>query len=51
MSTSELKRFVRDLTEQSFFMATYYLFFPFLICEVKCGAAALDVADRQMLTA
>jgi hypothetical protein len=31
----------------SFFMATYYMYFPFLICEVKCGAAALDVADRQ----
>lgn len=31
----------------SFFMATYYMYFPFLACEVKCGAAALDVADRQ----
>jgi hypothetical protein len=28
-------------------MATYYMYFPFLACEVKCGAAALDVADRQ----
>ncbi|KAK7219654.1 hypothetical protein V2G26_007657 [Clonostachys chloroleuca] len=28
-------------------MGTYYLYFPFLTCEVKCGAAALDVADRQ----
>ena len=25
----------------------YYMYFPFLTCEVKCGAAALDVADRQ----
>lgn len=33
--------------DQSFFMATYYMFFPFLAGEVKCGAAALDVADRQ----
>ncbi|KAK0707246.1 hypothetical protein B0T21DRAFT_405265 [Apiosordaria backusii] len=33
--------------DQSFFMATYYMYFPFLACEVKCGAAALDVADRQ----
>ncbi|KAF2005443.1 hypothetical protein P154DRAFT_338111 [Amniculicola lignicola CBS 123094] len=33
--------------DQSFFMATYYMYFPFLTCEVKCGAAALDVADRQ----
>lgn len=31
----------------SFFMATFYMYFPFLTCEVKCGAAALDIADRQ----
>ena len=29
------------------FMATYLMYFPFLSCEVKCGAAALDTADRQ----
>jgi hypothetical protein len=23
------------------------MYFPFLSCEVKCGAAALDIADRQ----
>jgi len=28
-------------------MATYYMYFPFLTCEVKCGASALDIADRQ----
>lgn len=33
--------------DQSFFMATYYMLFPFLTNEVKCGAQALDVADRQ----
>lgn len=33
--------------DQSFFMATFYMYFPFLTCEVKCGAAALDIADRQ----
>jgi hypothetical protein len=33
--------------DQSFFMATYYMYFPFLTCEVKCGAAALEIADRQ----
>lgn len=33
--------------DQSFFMATYSMYFPFLTCEVKCGTAALDVADRQ----
>lgn len=43
----KLQPFVGELTDQSYFMATYYLYFPFLTCEVKCGAAALDVADRQ----
>jgi hypothetical protein len=33
--------------DQSFFMATYLMHFPFLTCEVQCGAAALDIADRQ----
>ncbi|POR31095.1 Hypothetical protein TPAR_08665 [Tolypocladium paradoxum] len=28
-------------------MATYYIYFPFLTYEVKCGAATLDIADRQ----
>ena len=28
-------------------MATYRIYFPFLICEVKCGAVALNIADRQ----
>ena len=31
----------------TYFMATTRIYFPFLICEVKCGAAALGVADRQ----
>ncbi|TLS20472.1 uncharacterized protein PpBr36_11350 [Pyricularia pennisetigena] len=33
--------------DKSLFMATYYMYFPFLTCEVKCGAGALDVTDRQ----
>ncbi|EHA58503.1 hypothetical protein MGG_08683 [Pyricularia oryzae 70-15] len=33
--------------DKSFFMATYYIYFPFLTCEVKCGAGAFDVANRQ----
>ncbi|KAL9083927.1 MAG: hypothetical protein Q9165_008334 [Trypethelium subeluteriae] len=33
--------------DESYFMATYYMYFPFLTCEVKCSAAALDIADRQ----
>jgi hypothetical protein len=44
---SKLGPFVGELTDTSFFMATYYMYFPFITCEVKCGAAALDIADRQ----
>lgn len=47
----KLKPFVGDLllqpTDFSYFMATRRMYFPFLTCEVKCGAAALDIADRQ----
>jgi hypothetical protein len=42
-----LEPFVGELTDTSFFIATYYMYFPFLTCEVKCSAAALDIADRQ----
>ena len=38
---------VGSVFDTSFFVATYRMYFPFLTCEVKCGAAALDVADRQ----
>ncbi|TWU70855.1 hypothetical protein ED733_000488 [Metarhizium rileyi] len=46
---TRLSPFIGDFIggDQSFFMATYLIYFPFLTCEVKCGAAALDVADRQ----
>jgi hypothetical protein len=40
-----LKPFIGELTDTSFFMATYYMYFPFLTCEVKCGAAALNITD------
>jgi len=46
----QLKRiepFVGGLTDTSFFMATYSMYFPFFTCETKCGAVALNVADRQ----
>ncbi|EGR52979.1 uncharacterized protein TRIREDRAFT_29115, partial [Trichoderma reesei QM6a] len=45
----KLSPFIGDLItgDQSLFMATYYMYFPFLTCEVKCGAAGLDIADRQ----
>ncbi|KAK9258595.1 hypothetical protein V1519DRAFT_316952 [Lipomyces tetrasporus] len=46
---AKLSPFLGDFIagDQSFFMGTYYMYFPFLTCEVNCGAAALDVADRQ----
>ncbi|KAL7784858.1 hypothetical protein V8C37DRAFT_395118 [Trichoderma ceciliae] len=45
----KLSPFIGDFIggDLSYFMATYYMYFPFLTCEVKCGAAALDIADRQ----
>ncbi|KAF2001131.1 hypothetical protein P154DRAFT_490438 [Amniculicola lignicola CBS 123094] len=33
--------------DMSFYMATYFMYLPFLTCEVKCGDAALNTADRQ----
>ncbi|PHH67711.1 hypothetical protein CDD82_1181 [Ophiocordyceps australis] len=46
---ARLSPFIGDLFagDKSFFMSTYSMYFPFLTCEVKCGAAALDIADRQ----
>lgn len=38
---------VGDFNDQSYFIAPWYMYFPFLTCEVTCGAAALDIADRQ----
>jgi hypothetical protein len=43
----KIQLFIGGFSEMSLFMGTYYMYFPFLTCEVKCGAAALDVADRQ----
>jgi len=43
----KLEPLVGGLDYTSFFMATYQTYFPFLTCEVKCGAVALDIADRQ----
>ena len=46
---SKLSPFLGDIIagDQSFFMATHYMYFPFLTCEVKCGDGAINVADRQ----
>ena len=43
----KLDPLIGSVYETSFFVATYRMYFPFLTCEIKCGAAALDVADRQ----
>ena len=45
----KLAPFIADFIagDKSLFIATSYMYFQFLVCEVKCGAAALDVADRQ----
>lgn len=45
----KLEPFVGEIgsTLQTYFMTTTRMYFPFLTCEVKCGASALDIADRQ----
>ncbi|KAL5118380.1 hypothetical protein ACEQ8H_003729 [Pleosporales sp. CAS-2024a] len=42
----KLAPFISDFTsgDQSYFMATYYMYFPFLTCEVT---AILEIADQQ----
>lgn len=44
----KLQPFIGNLlVDCSYFAVTYDMYFPFLTSEVKCGASALDVADRQ----
>lgn len=45
----KLEPFIGELGAkvQTYFMATTRMYFPFFTSEVKCGAAALEVADRQ----
>jgi hypothetical protein len=43
----KLQPCIGSLTDISFFVATWRVYFSSLACEVKCGAGALDVADRQ----
>ena len=43
----KLKVLVGGFADLSRFTATWRMYFPFLTCEVKCGASALDIADRQ----
>lgn len=42
-----LKPFIGGLSDESAFAAKWFMYFPFLTCEVKCGAEGLDIADRQ----
>ncbi|KAF2189940.1 hypothetical protein K469DRAFT_683286 [Zopfia rhizophila CBS 207.26] len=44
-----LEPFVGDLQDeyQSYFLATWYTFFPFLTCEAQPGGGAHDVANRK----
>ena len=44
---NKLDPLIGSVFDTSYFVATYRMYFPFLTCEVKCGAAALDIADRQ----
>lgn len=44
---NRLDPLIGSVYDTSFFVATYRMYLPFLTCEVKCGAAALDIADRQ----
>ena len=44
---NRLDPFIGTVFDTSYFVANYRMYFPFLTCEVKCGAAALDIADRQ----
>lgn len=43
----KLQPFIGSWTYVSLLMATDMIYFPFLTCEVKCGDAALETADRQ----
>lgn len=44
---SKLQPLLGDPSCLSYFRATYYMYFPFLTCEAKCGITGLDIADRQ----
>lgn len=44
---SKLSPYIGGLYDASFFMATFFMHFPFLTCETKSGVAGLDIADRQ----
>ena len=35
------------IMNKSYYMATYYMYFPFLTCEVRCGTVGFNIVDRQ----
>lgn len=43
----KLQPLLGEIPDLSYLKVTFYMCFPFLICEVKCGSTGLDVADRQ----
>lgn len=43
----ELEKLKRYRSVDNWTQVTSQMFFPFLMCEVKCGRGGLDVADRQ----
>ena len=43
----KLDPLIGSVFDNSLFVAIYRMYFPFFTCEVKCGAAALDIVDRQ----
>ncbi|KAH7157795.1 hypothetical protein B0J13DRAFT_650443 [Dactylonectria estremocensis] len=46
---AKLSPFLGDFLagDQSFFMGTYYMYFPFLTCEAKCSMGGIDISDHQ----
>ena len=45
---TKIDPFIGDIvTDMSYFIATYYIYFLFLTYKIKYGAVALDVANRQ----
>lgn len=44
---SKLQPLLGNFSCLSYFRATFYMYFPFFTCEVKCGTTGLEIADRQ----
>lgn len=42
---SKIKPVLGDIMDMSFFIAIYYIYFPFLTYKVKYSTAALNIAD------